>query len=186
MSTLQSLNTWLNLISFTTHHEASIDFIKYVSTGLTLHHIAKKRVSTALMNVDLSPEDIIVLKEATEGNAIHNHNNKRKPDEQLKVPEKNKNSIIFPAFNLSTKRIGFGNGTNRVTTVIYEGKYHSVYSTIRKSLLKKHSVLDPLPPSDANIHFITHVYRRYNSQKSTHQTKSLLSSDRYCTNRQHY
>ena len=41
MSTLQSLNTWLNLNRFSTHREASIGFIKYVSTGFTLHHIAK-------------------------------------------------------------------------------------------------------------------------------------------------
>ena len=100
MSTLQSPNTWLNLNRFSTHHEASIDFIKYVSTGLTLHHIAKNRVSTALTNVDPSPEDIIVLKEATEGNAIHNYNNKRKPDEQLKVPEKKQKRYHFPCIRL--------------------------------------------------------------------------------------
>ena len=41
MSTLKSLNTWLNLNRFSTHREASIGFIKYVSTGLTLYHIAK-------------------------------------------------------------------------------------------------------------------------------------------------
>ena len=148
MSTLQSLNTWLNLNCFSTHCEVSIGFIKYVSTGLTLHHIAKKRVSTALMNVDLSHEDIIALQKTTEGDATHNHKNKRKPDRQLKEPEKNKNSVIFPAFDLSTKRIGFGNGTKRVTTVAYVVKFHPVHSTILKYFLIKPSVLDSLPPSD--------------------------------------
>ena len=90
MSTLQSLNTWLNLNHFYTHREASIGFIKYISTGLALHHIAKKRVSTALTNIDLSPEDSITLQETTKGDAIHDHNNKRKPDGQLKEAEKNK------------------------------------------------------------------------------------------------
>ena len=61
MSILQSLNTWLNLNRFSTHRKASIGFIKYVNTGLTLHHIAKKRVFTALMNVNLSRENIIAL-----------------------------------------------------------------------------------------------------------------------------
>ena len=61
MSTLQYLNALLNLNRFSTHREVSIGFIKYVSTGLTLHHSAKKRVYTALMNVDLSHEDIIAL-----------------------------------------------------------------------------------------------------------------------------
>ena len=88
MSTLQSLNTWLNLNRFSTHREASIVFIKYISTGLTLHHIAKKKVSTILTNVDISPEDIITLQETTEGDAIHHHNSTRKPDGQLKNPTK--------------------------------------------------------------------------------------------------
>ena len=53
-----------------------------------------------------------------------------------------------------TKRIGFGNETSQVTTVVYEVKCHPAYYTIVKSLLTKASVLDPLPPSDTNIHFI--------------------------------
>ena len=153
MSTLQSLNTWLNLNRFFTHREASIGFIKYVSTDLTLHHIAKKRVATALMKVELSPEDIFKLQETTDKTAIHNHSNKRKPDGQPKEAEHSK-IITFPAFDLSTKRIGFGNGTKRVITVAYEVKCHPTHSTILKSLLIKASVLDPLPPSDTNIHFI--------------------------------
>ena len=72
------------------------------------------------MNVDLSHEDIIALQEITEGDATRNYNNKHNPDGQLKEPEKNKNSVIFPAIDLFTKRIGFGNETNRVTTVAYE------------------------------------------------------------------
>ena len=56
MSILQLFNTWLNLNRFSTHREASISFIKYIITGLTLQHIAKKRVTTALMNVDLPPK----------------------------------------------------------------------------------------------------------------------------------
>ena len=58
LSTLQSLNTWLNINRFSTHREASIGFIKYISTGLTLQHIAKKRVSAALMNVDLTKKSL--------------------------------------------------------------------------------------------------------------------------------
>ena len=62
MSILQSLNTWLNVNRFSTHREASIAFIKYISTGLTLQHIVKKRVSTALMNVDLPPKTSVNFK----------------------------------------------------------------------------------------------------------------------------
>ena len=40
------------------------------------------------MNIDRSPEDIIILQETTEGDEIYNRNNKRKPDGQLKEPDK--------------------------------------------------------------------------------------------------
>ena len=40
--------------------------------------------------------------------------------------------------------------------VAYEVKCHPAHSTILKSLLIKLSVLDPLPPSDTNIHIIPH------------------------------
>ena len=88
MLTPQSLNTWLNLNHFSTHSDASIGVIKYVNTRLTLHRIEKMRVSTALINVDISPKDIIALQETTESDAIHNHYNKSKPDGQLKGPDK--------------------------------------------------------------------------------------------------
>ena len=97
-----------------------------------------------------SPEDI---SETTEEDTIHNNNNTHKPDGQLKEAETNKHRIISPAFDLSTKRIEFDNGPNRVT---YEVKCHPSHSTILNSLLIKLSVLDPLPPYDTNVYFIPH------------------------------
>ena len=73
MSTLQSLNTWLHFNSLSTHRETSIGFIKYISTGLTFQYIAKKRVTTALMNVDHTEEGIIALQNTTENDVINNH-----------------------------------------------------------------------------------------------------------------
>ena len=108
------------------------------------------------MNVDLPPKTSLQFKKTTEEDAIHNNNNKHKPDRQLKEAETNKHHIIFPAFDLFTKRIGFGNGSNRVTTVVYEVKCHPDHSTVLKLLFIKSSALDPLPPSDTNIHFIPH------------------------------
>ena len=57
ISTLQSLRTWANFNKFSTHCVASIAFLKYISTGLTLHSIEKQRVINALMNVDLNEKD---------------------------------------------------------------------------------------------------------------------------------
>ena len=108
------------------------------------------------MNVDLSPEDIIPLPKTTEEDVIHNNNNKRKLYGQLEEAEANKYRIIFPVLNLSTKRIGLGNGSNRVTTVAYEVKCHPAHSTILKSFVIKSFVLGPLPQSGTNIHFIPH------------------------------
>ena len=104
------------------------------------------------MNVDLPPKTSLQFKKTTEEDAIHNNNNKHKPDGQLKEVETNKDRIIFPAFDLSTKRIEFDNGPNRVTTVAYEVKCHPAHATILKSLFIKLSVLDALPPSDTNIY----------------------------------
>ena len=58
MSTLQVLRTWETLNKFDTHRVASIDFPKYVSTGLTLHSTAKQCVINALMEVKPNDKDI--------------------------------------------------------------------------------------------------------------------------------
>ena len=156
MSTLQSLNTWLTFNKFSTHREVSIGFLKYISNGLTLQYIANKRVIPALMKVDISEENIIALQQTTENDVNNTQNNKRKPDGRLKNVTENQQRIVFAAFDLSTKRIGFGNGSNKVTTIAYEIKHHPVHSTMLKSLLIKSSVLDPIQPFDSNIHFISH------------------------------
>ena len=84
------------------------------------------------MNVDLSSEDISTPHKTTEEDTIHNNKNKHKPDGQLQEAEINKHRIIFPVFDLFTKRIGFGNRANRVTTVAYEIKFHPAHYTILK------------------------------------------------------
>ena len=108
------------------------------------------------MSVDLTEEDIIELEKNTTYDVIHIHNNKRKLDGQLKDTTEGQERIVFPPFDLSTKRIGFGNGSNRVTTNAYEIKYHPIHSTLLTYFLIKLSVLDPISPSDTNIHLIPH------------------------------
>ena len=70
---------------------------------------------------------------------LHNNNNKFKPDGQIKDAETNQHRIVFPAFEVSTKRIGFGNGSNRVTTVAYEVKYHFGHYDVNNDALFDHS-----------------------------------------------
>ena len=81
-------------------------------------------------------------------------NNKRKLDGQLKDASENQQRIVFPTFELSTKKIGIDNGSNRVTIIAYEIKCPPAYSALLKSLLVKSFVLNPIQPSNPNIHFI--------------------------------
>ena len=154
MSTLQSLRTWVTFNKFDTHRVASIGFLKYISTGLTLHSTAKQRVINALMNVKLNDDDISALQECNSIISEDASNNKRLPDGNRKEPTKPDKTIVFPAFDLSTKRVGFGNGNSRVTTVAYEIRCHPAHATLLKSILIQASVLDPIAPSDNHIHFI--------------------------------
>ena len=97
-------------------------------------------------------------------------NSKRKPDRQLKDAVESQQRILSPGFDLSTKRIGFGNGPKRVTTIRYESKCHSAQSIMLKSLLIKSSILEPIQLSDSNIHFIPHgLIQSTNSTTIKHQ-----------------
>ena len=87
----------------------------------------------ALMKVDISEENIIALQQTTDNDVNNTQNNKRKPDGRLKNVTENQQRIVFAAFDLSTKRIRFGNSSNRVTTITYEIKFHPAYSTMLKS-----------------------------------------------------
>ena len=130
--TLQSLHTWMNFNKFSTHRVSSIAFLKYVSIFLTLHSTAKQRVTKTLMNVDLKDNDINSLKGCIFTNANPNPTNKRNPDGNRKDLTENSNTIVFPAFDLSSKRVGFGNGNSRVTTVAYEIRCHPDHANLLK------------------------------------------------------
>ena len=143
----------MNFKKILTHRVAS-GFLKYVSTCITLHSTAKQRVTNALMNVDLNENDITALKECVSTNTNHNPTNKRNPDGNRKYPAENSNTIVFPAFDLSTKRVEFGNGNARVTAVAYEILCHPDHANLLKSILIKSSVLDSLPLSGNHTHFI--------------------------------
>ena len=142
MFTLQSLRTWVTFNKFDTHRVASITFLKYVSTGLTLHSTAKRRVINALMRVKRNDEDISALKECIPIISDNASNNKRLPDGNRKDPTTPDKTIVFPACDLSTKRVGFGNEYSRVTIVAYAIRCHPAHATLLKSILIQASVHD--------------------------------------------
>ena len=129
------------------------------------------------MNVDLTKEDIIELQQHTENYINNKYSNKRNLAGQLKNTTEECKHIVFPTFDLSTKIIGFGNWSNRVTTIAYEIKYHPVDSTLLKYLLIKSSVLDIIPPSDFNFHFILHGL--IHSTDTTAVKNQLIQQNRF-------
>ena len=154
MSTLQSLPIWVTVNKFAIHRVVSIGFLKYVSTGLTLHSTAKKCVTNALMNVDLNESDISELHACIYVTTHLTTNDTRNPDGNRKEPDTQDNTIGFPAFDLSTKSVGFGNSNARVTIVAYEIRCHPAHATLLKSNFIQSSVLDPFPLSNNHIHFV--------------------------------
>ena len=156
MSTLQK-KTWLTQDKYKTHREASIGFIKYISTVFAVKQVAKAHVVNVLVNFELTKEEISTLSKITKYDMVTTNttSKKRSTDGQPKVPvEDINNQIAFPAFDLPTKKIDFGNSPHRVTTIVYEIKCHPDHSALLKVLLIRASVLDKNPPSDSTIHFI--------------------------------
>ena len=96
MSTFQSFRTWVNFNKFSTHRVASIGFLKYVSTGLTLYSTAKQRVINALLYVDLNETGIITFQECILVTKKTSSNNKRNTDGNKKYPDTQNNTIVFP------------------------------------------------------------------------------------------
>ena len=106
------------------------------------------------MKVNLNESDILALQECIPIIKDSTTNNKRNLDDNKKEPNTQDKTIVSLAFDLSTKRVGFGNGTARVTTVAYEIRCHPAHTTLLKTILIQASVLDPVLPSDNHIYFI--------------------------------
>ena len=110
------------------------------------------------MQVKLNEADNLALQECIPIISESVPNNKGLPDGNRKDPTTQDKTIVFSALDLSTKRVGLGNGNARVTTVAYEIRYHPAHAALQKSILIHASVLDPFPPSDNHIHIYHMVY----------------------------
>ena len=64
--------------------------------------------------------------------------------------------IQLPAFDISMKRVGYGNRNRRVSTMAFEVKCHPDNASILKRLLCRASASDDKPPNNDNIHFVAY------------------------------
>ena len=180
ITTLQKNKTWIAQDKYNTHREASIEFIKYISTAFTLQQVTKARVVNALMNLELTIEEIFTLSIIPEDAMVTSNtvSKKRCTDGQPKVPEEDiNNQIIFLAFDLSTKKVGFGNSPDRVTTIAYEIKCHPNHSALLKVLLTRASILDKNPQT---IHFI--LYGLINVSDSNTVKHQIIQQNQFIHN----
>ena len=93
-----------------------------------------------------TPKYIPIITDSISSNTHRPNVNRKDSNTQDKTTDS-------PAFDLSTKRVEFGNGTARVTTVAYETLCHSTHATLLKSIIIQISALDRVLPSDNHIHF---------------------------------
>ena len=145
---------WLKWNKFSTHREASIGFIKYVNTSITLQASIRSRIELTLCGMSLTEEDIKALVPLTEGK-------KRKAPTDIHSEEFE--PIQLPTLDLSTKKIGFGNGKRRVTTTAFEVKCHPGDAVILKRLFCRLSRSDDKVPSNNHIHFVAYSLPQYTS-----------------------
>ena len=181
MSTLQSLITWLNLNRFSAHREAIIGFIKYISTGLTLQHIAKKRVYSALVNLILPTKTSLYFKKplrktfftiiTTNENQMDNYKIQKPTNTvsysqyltcQRKIPDL--------ATNPTESQLQHTKSNAIPPTLLYSILFYQIICIISSSTIQhQHS----FHPSWFNL-----IYRHNNGENPNYPTKLVLRSHR--------
>ena len=64
--------------------------------------------------------------------------------------------IVFPVFDLHMRRISFGNGDKRISTIIFEVRCHPDNASILKTLLSRISSDEKNPSSEETVHFVSY------------------------------
>ena len=145
---------WLKWNKFSTYRETSIGFIKFVNPNITLQTAVRSRIELALCSMTLTSEE-------TKKNSRSTDRKKRKAMTELESEDIPTNQfqdgsecepIQLPAFDISMKRVGYGNGKRRVSTMSFDVKCHPDNAAILKRLLCRASESDDkLPNNDISI-----------------------------------
>ena len=78
------------------------------------------------------------------------------------------------------KRVGYGNGKRRGSTMVFEVKFHPDNATILKRLLCRASASDDKPPNNDNIHFEVYGLPQYTSSEI--YRKQILKQNNFLHN----
>ena len=107
----------------TNYRSSEKAYLRTVPNFLNVHYVN---------HLKSEKSDILVLHTCILVTTYLTTNNKRNPGGNRKESDTQDNTIIFPAFDLSTKRVGFGNDNTRVTKFVYEIRYHPTHTTLLK------------------------------------------------------
>ena len=110
-------NTFINNDKYKTYKVDSIGWFKYISPTVSLHKTTRIRLEEALMAVYMTEEETKALTKSGEKDS----------DE----------AVVIPAFDIHSKNVGNENGTERITTNVYEFHCHLDNSNIFKTLLTR-------------------------------------------------
>ena len=127
---------------FDTHCDTSIRSLKLMSTITTLYSTARFKVETVLLNVSLTPDELLQFIAPSEGRNADDettkHDNSDKKSIHNSGKTKSTNNIIIDvysqlellAFDLSSISINYGNGKKRVKNIAFKITCHPKDATI--------------------------------------------------------
>ena len=128
---------WLKLNKLSTHYIASIGFIKFVNPNITFQTAVHSRIKLALCSMPLTPKETKQFCRSNDGKKIKVTTElafEKIPTNQYQDSSECK-PIQLPAFDVSMKIVGYGNGKKGVSTMAFEVKSHPDNAKIIKRLL---------------------------------------------------
>ena len=152
MATLRDSWAWIRSDKFDTHREASIGWLKNMSTITTLHNTARSKVASTLLDVTLTTVEVTqltpTLNTSSDDDEItrHDNNNKKQRSNSGNTTSTKEVNIedypplVIPAFDLSSSSVSYGNGKLRVKTTVFEVNFHPEHLKILKILLTRSSL----------------------------------------------
>ena len=152
MSALRHSWAWIRSDKFDTHREVFIGWLKNMSPIITLHNTARSKVETVLLDVTLTPAEVVQFTpipatslDKDETTKRDNNNTKKRSNSGNTMSTNDFDIDEYPplvllAFDLSNSIVTYGNGKLRVKTTAFEVKYNPDHASILKNILTRSSL----------------------------------------------